>query len=280
MLLSQTHIKNIAKDLNFTPSKKLGQNFVIDSNIIRKIIKISNIEKEDVVLEIGPGLGSLTLGLLEKAKYVIAIELDTKLVNNLYALINKFSKKYLSKLMVIHDNAVHINYLPKKPIKCVANLPYNVSVPILLNILESFSSIKNGIIMVQKEVAQRLTAKAGNKIYGVPTLKSSWYAKLSYVDSISKNVFWPTPNVESSLVFFERHKKEYPYELKDSVFRFIDIAFSQRRKTVKNAIDRWNNIYASEKIIISKDFSIDTKLRPENLTIKDFLYIVKNKHEQ
>ena len=198
-LLGAAEVRALADQLNLKPTKKLGQNFVVDANTCRKIVKLATVEKSDIALEIGPGLGSLTLALLEEASQVIAIEIDSRLANQLpiTAAERGFDQ---NKLKVINDDAISVRELAFKPTVLVANLPYNVSVPVVLNILEHFPTITRGVVMVQSEVADRLAAVANNKDYGSPTVKANWWANLKIAGNVSRSVFWPIPNVDSSLV--------------------------------------------------------------------------------
>ncbi|MFT4185649.1 MAG: 16S rRNA (adenine(1518)-N(6)/adenine(1519)-N(6))-dimethyltransferase RsmA [Micrococcaceae bacterium] len=273
-LLGPIEVRTLATELGITPTKKLGQNFVIDPNTIRKIVEIGKVAAEDIVLEVGPGLGSLTLGLLAKSNEVLAVELDGKLAKQLPITVKKQLPKAVNNVKVIHKDAVRVTELPNEPTAFVANLPYNVAVPIFLNILKRFSSITHGVVMVQKEVAERLTAKPNNKVYGVPTLKASWYADLKYAGTVGKNVFWPAPRIDSGLVFFERNDSPYPEEIRDSVFELIDMAFSQRRKTIRTAINNWNKKYPKREIS-SSDLKLDFSKRPERLTLADFVAIIE-----
>jgi 16S rRNA (adenine1518-N6/adenine1519-N6)-dimethyltransferase len=203
-LLGPAQIRALAEKLDLKPTKKLGQNFVIDANICRKIVKLAQVNDSDIALEIGPGLGSLTLALLEQAKQVVAVEIDTRLANQLPLTVTEqgFSNE---KLIVLNEDAMTLKHLDVKPTVLVANLPYNISVPVLLNILEYFPSITRGVVMVQSEVAHRLAAKPDNKDYGSPTVKANWWSSLHLSGSVGRSVFWPVPNVDSSLVRFDRH---------------------------------------------------------------------------
>ncbi|MFT4246360.1 MAG: 16S rRNA (adenine(1518)-N(6)/adenine(1519)-N(6))-dimethyltransferase RsmA [Micrococcaceae bacterium] len=273
-LLGPVEVRTLAAELGIIPTKKLGQNFVIDPNTIRKIVEIGKVTDEDIVLEVGPGLGSLTLGLLGKTREVVAVELDGKLAAQLPATIQKQLPEAVDNIQVMHKDAVKVTELPSEPTAFVANLPYNVAVPIFLNILKRFSSITHGVVMVQKEVAQRLTASPSNKVYGVPTLKASWYAELKYAGTVGKNVFWPAPRIDSGLVFFERKANPYPEKIRDSVFELIDMAFSQRRKTIRTAINNWNKKYP-ERNINTNRLELDLSKRPEQLILTDFVAMIE-----
>lgn len=202
-LLGATEIRELAAKLELNPSKGLGQNFVIDGNVCQRIVRQVQITSEDVALEIGPGLGSLTLAILETGTPLIAIEIDDRLAKQLPITVEAHNPG--ADLIVINKDALVISELPKNPTVLVANLPYNVSVPVLLNLLERFPSLREGVVMVQAEVADRLAAKPGNKDYGVPSLKSAWWADLELAGNIARSIFWPVPNVDSKLVYFKRH---------------------------------------------------------------------------
>ena len=234
-LLGAVEIRALAEQLNLKPTKKLGQNFVVDANTCRKIVKLAAVESADIALEIGPGLGSLTLALLEKAKQVLAVEIDDRLANQLpiTAAQHGFDT---NKLTVISQDAMQLTKLPANPTVLVANLPYNISVPVLLNMLEHFPTINRGVVMVQSEVAHRLSAKPNNKEYGSPTAKANWWADLELSGSVGRSVFWPVPNVDSSLVSFVRHEPLGDEDQRVATFSVIDKAFAKRRKMMRSAV--------------------------------------------
>ena len=234
-LLGAAEIREIAERIGVRPTKKLGQNFVVDANTCRKIVKSADVGPEDVALEIGPGLGSLTLAMLESAKEVIAIEIDDRLAAEL----PETAKRHgfdTSKLTIINEDAMGISALPIEPTVLVANLPYNVSVPVLLRFLELFPTLRSGIVMVQSEVADRLVAKPDSKTYGSPSVKATWWADLTSAGTVSRSIFWPVPNVDSSLVRFVRHQSAGDEALRKVVFKIIDAAFAQRRKMMRAAL--------------------------------------------
>jgi 16S rRNA (adenine1518-N6/adenine1519-N6)-dimethyltransferase len=204
-LLGATEIREIATRIGLRPTKKLGQNFVVDANTCRKIVKSADVGPTDIALEIGPGLGSLTLAMLESASEVIAIEIDERLALELPDTANRHGFDS-SKLTIINQDAMGITTLPKDPTVLVANLPYNVSVPVLLRFLELFPTLRSGVVMVQSEVADRLVAKPNSKTYGSPSVKATWWADLTSAGTVSRSIFWPVPNVDSSLVRFVRHQ--------------------------------------------------------------------------
>ncbi len=270
-LLGAAEVRALADQLNLKPTKKLGQNFVVDANTCRKIVKLATVEKSDIALEIGPGLGSLTLALLEEASQVIAIEIDSRLANQLpiTAAERGFDQ---DKLKVINDNAISVRELAFKPTVLVANLPYNVSVPVLLNILENFPTITRGVVMVQSEVADRLAAVANNKDYGSPTVKANWWAHLKIAGNVSRSVFWPIPNVDSSLVRFDRHPPAGSEAERVATFTVVDHAFAKRRKMLRSALSQLFKSNAESALIQA---GIDPTSRGEVLTVEQFLKIGK-----
>lgn len=270
-LLGAAEVRALADQLNLKPTKKLGQNFVVDANTCRKIVKLATVEKSDIALEIGPGLGSLTLALLEEASQVIAIEIDSRLADQLpiTAAERGFDQ---DKLKVINDDAISVKELPFKPTVLVANLPYNVSVPVLLNILEHFPTITRGVIMVQSEVADRLAAVANNKDYGSPTVKANWWAHLKIAGNVSRSVFWPIPNVDSSLVRFDRHLPTGSEAERVATFTVVDHAFAKRRKMLRSALSQLFKSNAESALIQA---GIDPTSRGEVLTVEQFLKIGK-----
>ena len=272
-LLGAVEIRELATSLDLKPTKKLGQNFVVDANTCRKIVKLGDVTDQDIALEIGPGLGSLTLALLEVSKTVIAVEIDKRLADQLPNTIAKHEFD-LSKIQVINLDAMQLTKLPVQPDVLIANLPYNVSVPVLLNILEFFPTIKRGVVMVQSEVAERLVAKAGNKEYGSPTVKANWWADLSWAGPVSRSIFWPVPNVDSALVRFDRHSPIGNETQRVKTFKVIDQAFAKRRKMMRSAIgDLFGGSAAAESALIRA--GIDPTVRGEALTVAQFCQIAQ-----
>ena len=272
-LLGAAEIRELAEELGIKPAKSLGQNFVIDANVCRKIVRTAGVTSSDVALEIGPGLGSLTLALLEEAKSVIAVEIDERLAKRLPQTIEAHNEKP-STFSVIHQDALHLKALPEEPTVLVANLPYNVSVPVLLHLLEIFPTLKSGVVMVQAEVADRLAAKPGTKEYGIPSVKAAWWADLHGAGSISRSIFWPIPGVDSKLVSFTRHQPMGDEALRLKVFTLIDAAFAQRRKMLRSALSSiYGSSGAAEKVLI--EAGIDPTLRGESLQVNDFCTIAR-----
>jgi len=270
-LLGASEIRELAAQLDLKPTKKLGQNFVVDANICRKIVKLAQVGKDDIALEIGPGLGSLTLALLDSAKQVVAVEIDDRLAKQLPTTVENHGFKN-KDLMVINQDAMQLREISIKPTVLVANLPYNISVPVLLNILEHFPSINRGVVMVQSEVAERLAAKPNNKQYGSPTVKANWWSSLSLSGSVARSVFWPVPNVDSSLVRFDRHPPLGSENERVATFAVIDQAFAKRRKMMRSALNQLIGTDA-EKLLL--DSGIDPTIRGEALSVAQFFQIGK-----
>jgi 16S rRNA (adenine1518-N6/adenine1519-N6)-dimethyltransferase len=236
---------------------------------VRRIVAASGVGAEDVVLEIGPGLGSLTLGLLEVARRVVAVEIDPLLAGELAATVTARMPARADALTVITADALRIEDLPLQPTAVVANLPYNVSVPVLLHLLATFPSWQRGLVMVQAEVADRLAANPGTKIYGVPSVKMAWYADVTRVGSVPATVFWPMPNVESGLVSIRRRPAPVTTVTRAEVFTIVDAAFAQRRKMLRSALSGLvgSSAAASDAIVAA---GLDPEARGEVLDVVDF----------
>jgi 16S rRNA (adenine1518-N6/adenine1519-N6)-dimethyltransferase len=270
-LLGAAQIRELAAALELKPSKSLGQNFVIDSNVCTKIVRTAAVGPTDIALEIGPGLGSLTLALLESAASVVAVEIDPRLASQLPITVANHCE-HPENLTVLNQDALTIEVLPVNPTVLVANLPYNVSVPVLLHLLEKFESLRTGVVMVQAEVADRLAAKPGTKDYGIPSVKAAWWAEVKGAGSVSRSVFWPAPNVDSKLVSFTRRQTPGDEELRRKVFTIIDAAFAQRRKMLRSALSSlYGSSSAAEEIL--NRAKIDPTLRGEALEIAGFCAI-------
>ncbi len=276
-LLTASEIRELAKNIDLKPTKKLGQNFVIDQNTVEKIVKVAKVDSKSHVLEIGPGLGSLTLALLQTDAKVTAVEIDERLAGLLPKTAQDKGFK-AEKLKVINKDALLINQtdISDSPNILVANLPYNVSVPVILHILENFPSITNYLVMVQSEVADRLASKSGSKTYGAPSVKVQWYAHVKKSFAISRNVFWPIPNVDSDLVEIQR-VKNFDESIKNELFKVIDLAFEQRRKMLRSALS--SVCGGSEKASnLLQSANIDPQLRGEALSVDDYVrltYVMK-----
>ena len=269
-LLGPADVRRLAEACGIRPAKQRGQNFVIDANTVRRIVRTSGIGADDVVVEIGPGLGSLTLGLLEVASHVTAVELDEVLAGLLPSTIAEQAPGQVGQFDLVTADAMKVTSLPgPEPTALVANLPYNVSVPVLLHFFEHFSSIRTGLVMVQAEVAHRLAAGPGSKTYGVPSVKAAWYAELHLAGSVGRNVFWPMPNVESSLVAWTRRPSPGDEEQRLRTFAVVDAAFAQRRKTLRAALSvlAGSGAAAEESLLAA---GIPPKTRGEQLGVEDF----------
>ncbi|MCS5718546.1 16S rRNA (adenine(1518)-N(6)/adenine(1519)-N(6))-dimethyltransferase RsmA [Herbiconiux sp. CPCC 205763] len=272
-LLGPAEIRDLAALLDLTPTKKLGQNFVIDANTVRKIVRVAGVEPGDVVLEVGPGLGSLTLGLLEAGADVVAVEIDRRLAEQLPLTVSQLAPD--AALTVVRDDALRILSLPSSPSRLVANLPYNVSVPVLLHLLEHFPSIQSGVVMVQAEVGHRLAADPGSKIYGSPSVKAAWYGDWRTAGTVSRQVFWPVPNVDSVLVGFERVGAGLDTEeLRVRTFEIVDAAFQQRRKMLRQALSVVLGDSARASEVLSAA-GVPPTARGEELTVHDFLAVAR-----
>ena len=233
-LLGASEIRRLAAELDVTPTKKLGQNFVHDANTVRKIVSLAGVEAGDVVLEVGPGLGSLTLGLLDAGAEVIAVEIDPRLAAKLPETAMEFQPG--TSLTVLTQDALEVTELPVAPKRLVANLPYNVSVPVLLHLLETLPSLESALVMVQAEVGHRIAAQPGSKVYGVPSIKAAWWGEWSVAGTVSRQVFWPVPNVDSVLVEFQARPAPGDESLRRRVFALVDAAFGQRRKMLRQSL--------------------------------------------
>ncbi|QJU55911.1 16S rRNA (adenine(1518)-N(6)/adenine(1519)-N(6))-dimethyltransferase RsmA [Herbiconiux sp. SALV-R1] len=272
-LLGPAEIRDLAALLDLTPTKKLGQNFVIDANTVRKIVRVAQVEAGDTVVEIGPGLGSLTFGLLEAGASVVAVEIDGRLAAQLPLTAAELAPD--ARLTVVHDDAMRIVSLPQEPSRLVANLPYNVSVPVLLHFLEHFPSIRSGVVMVQAEVGHRLAAQPGSKVYGSPSVKAAWYGEWRTAGQVSRQVFWPVPNVDSVLVGFERMGEGLDSEeLRVRTFEIVDAAFGQRRKMLRQALSGlFGDSAAAVRVLEAA--GVDPMARGEQLDVRAFLAIAR-----
>jgi 16S rRNA (adenine1518-N6/adenine1519-N6)-dimethyltransferase len=272
-LLGGADIRELAAKLGVVPTKKLGQNFVTDPNTIRRIVAAAKLSGNETVVEIGPGLGSLTLGLLEVAKKVVAVEIDPKLASELEATVAKRAPGKAFEL--VKSDALRVTELPDAPTALVANLPYNISVPVLLHFLETFESLRFGLVLVQAEVAHRLAAGPGNKVYGIPSVKLAWYSEAALAGNIGRNVFWPAPNVDSALVYFAKRDLALGTESERlATFEAVDAGFSQRRKTLRQALADWAGSPAkAEEFLLAA--GVNPQRRAEELTVHDFLRIAQ-----
>ena len=272
-LLGPAEIRDLAELLGIQPTKKLGQNFVIDANTVRRIVKAAGVTATDTVVEIGPGLGSLTLGLIETGASVVAVEIDKRLAAQLPLTVEQLQPG--AQLTVVTHDAMRVTELPGDPGILVANLPYNISVPVLLHFLETFHGIRSGLVMVQAEVGQRLAAAPGSKIYGSPSVKASWFGHWKTSGSVSRQVFWPVPNVDSILVSFTL--RETPIGTEEerlATFAIVDAAFQQRRKMLRQALAELFGSSAAASATMERA-GIDPTTRGEQLTVDDFLAVAR-----
>jgi 16S rRNA (adenine1518-N6/adenine1519-N6)-dimethyltransferase len=277
-LLGPTDIRELASRLAIVPSKRLGQNFVVDAGTVTRITALARLRPGDVVLEVGPGFGSLTLPLLAAARTVIAVEVDRALAKQLPVTVADRAPQLSGKLQVVTADAAKLTGLPgDPPTALVANLPYNVAVPVVLHLLSVIPALRHGLVMVQAEVADRMCAEPGSRTYGVPSAKLAWYARVRRAGSVGRAVFWPVPRVDSGLVELVRHPPEEAARLRGSadraeVFAVIDAAFSQRRKTLRSALAAWAGSAAAAEQVL-REAGVDPGLRGEALGIADFAHI-------
>jgi len=270
--LGPAEIRDLAELLDLNPTKKLGQNFVIDPNTVRRIVSSAGVKAGETVVEVGPGLGSLTLAILEAGASVVAVEIDNRLAGQLPITVKE--RLPGAELTVITRDALAVTELPGDPSVFVANLPYNVSVPVLLHFLEYFPSIDRGLVMVQAEVGERVAAGPGSKIYGAPSVKAAWYGEFSTAGKVSRQVFWPVPNVDSILVRFERRDPPGTEEERRATFALVDAAFQQRRKMLRQALAPVLGDSAAASARLEAAGLAPTS-RGEELTVADFLAIAR-----
>ncbi|PZQ69823.1 MAG: 16S rRNA (adenine(1518)-N(6)/adenine(1519)-N(6))-dimethyltransferase [Cutibacterium acnes] len=279
-LLNPASIRRIADQIGLRPTKTRGQNFVHDANTVRRIVSLAQVGAADRVIEVGPGLGSLTLGLLETGAEVVAIEIDEVLANQLPGTVAERMPGAAERLEVVLSDALDVKVIPgAEPTALVANLPYNVAVPVLLHMLAICPQWSTGVVMVQSEVADRLVAAPGSKIYGVPSAKLAWYAEATRVGNVPPTVFWPVPNVDSGLVRITRRRSPHvdgrnPRVTRSQVFRVVDAAFASRRKMLRSALAGLcgGSMAASELITAA---GIDPTARGEALDIGDLARVVE-----
>jgi 16S rRNA (adenine1518-N6/adenine1519-N6)-dimethyltransferase len=276
-LLAPTDVRRLVAALGVRPTKSLGQNFVTDANTVRRIVRAAELHAEDVVIEVGPGLGSLTLALLPAVARVIAVEIDPMLAASVASTVAARLPEFADRLDVLTMNAMALTDQPSPaPTALVANLPYNVSVPVLLHLLETLPSLRTGLVMVQAEVADRLIAGPGSRTYGAPSVKAAWWASLRRAGSVPRTVFWPVPNVDSGLVAFTRREPPQTSAPRLDVFAVIDAAFAQRRKTLRAALAGWAGSPAESEAALRRA-GVDPTARGEQLGIADFARIAEAK---
>ncbi|HEY6424853.1 MAG TPA: 16S rRNA (adenine(1518)-N(6)/adenine(1519)-N(6))-dimethyltransferase RsmA [Pseudonocardiaceae bacterium] len=277
-LLGPADLRKLADQLGLRPTKRLGQNFVHDANTVRRIVATANLAADDVVLEVGPGLGSLTLALLGAANRVLAVEVDPLLAGALPATVADRAPVSTGALRVLTADALRVGRAQiveaaggVQPTALVANLPYNVGVPVLLHLLAELPSLRRALVMVQAEVADRLAAAPGTRSYGVPSVKAAWYADVRRAGPVPRGVFWPVPNVDSGLVALQRRAPPSTVP-RDEVFALVDAAFAQRRKTLRAALSGWAGSSADAERVL-RAAGVDPAVRGEQLTISDFAKI-------
>jgi 16S rRNA (adenine1518-N6/adenine1519-N6)-dimethyltransferase len=270
----------LAARYDIRPTKQRGQNFVIDANTVRRVVRSATLRADDTVLEVGPGLGSLTLALLEQVASVTAVEIDPVLAAALPHTVEEFAPDEVDRVRVVAADAMRVTDLPgPEPTALVANLPYNVAVPVLLHLLEGFPSLERVLVMVQLEVAERLTAAPGSKVYGIPSVKAAWYADVRKAGVVGRTVFWPAPNVDSGLVAMTRREPPTTSATREDVFAVVDAAFAQRRKTLRAALASYAGSAArAERALVAA--GVDPTLRGERLTVEDFTRIADALREE
>lgn len=293
-LLGPGEIRALAERLDVTPTKKLGQNFVHDHNTVRRIVQLARVAPGDRVLEVGPGLGSLTLALLDAGAHVTAVEIDERLARELPVTVARLApgvaivppasvdttdvdsppatEPSTPSLTVVHADALRVTELPTEPEVVVANLPYNVSVPVLLHLLVTFPSIRRGLVMVQAEVGERIAAGSGSKVYGSPSVKAAWYGEWMLAGTVARQVFWPVPNVDSVLVSFERTDPPGTEEERRRTFALVDAAFGQRRKMLRQSL---SSVLGAGTVNTLQRAGVDPTLRGEQLAVGHFLAIAR-----
>ncbi len=276
-MLGPADVRRLAGELDVRPTKKLGQNFVHDANTVRRIVAASGVRAEDVALEVGPGLGSLTLALLPASRSVTAVEVDPLLAGRLPTTVREHAPALADRLRAVEADAMRVgpeDLGPVAPTVLVANLPYNVAVPVVLHLLAELPSLRCGLVMVQQEVAERMSAGPGSRTYGIPSVKAAWFADVQRAGSVSRSVFWPVPNVDSGLVSFTRTSPPSTAVSRAEVFRVVDAAFAQRRKTLRSALSGWagSGVEAEQRL---RAAGVDPHARGEQLAVADFTRIAE-----
>jgi 16S rRNA (adenine1518-N6/adenine1519-N6)-dimethyltransferase len=271
--LGAAELRQVAARLGLRPTKQWGQNFVVDANTVKRIVRLAGLTAEDSVVEVGPGLGSLTLALLPETGHVTAVEVDPTLAAALPETVGRLAPAHADRLTIVQDDAMRIRALPDpQPTALVANLPYNVSVPVVLSFLEAFPTIERVLVMVQLEVAERLAAVPGSKAYGVPSVKAAWYAAVRLAGQVPRSVFWPVPNVDSGLVAMQRRPPPETTATRAEVFACVDAAFAQRRNTLRAARAGWaGSAPRAEECL--RAAGVDPRTRGEELGIEAFAAI-------
>jgi 16S rRNA (adenine1518-N6/adenine1519-N6)-dimethyltransferase len=278
-LLGPADVRALAARLDLRPTKQLGQNFVVDANTVRRVVRAAALRPDDRVLEVGPGLGSLTLALLDDVASVVAVEVDPVLAGALPSTVAARAPAAVQRLDVVTADASRVatDDLPgAAPTALVANLPYNVAVPVLLHLLGLLPSLRSALVMVQAEVAERLGAAPGSRVYGVPSVKARWYGNVRRAGSVPRTVFWPVPNVDSGLVAVDRRPPPSTTATRDEVFAVVDAAFAQRRKTLRGALARWAGTPAAAEAAL-RAAGVDPAARGEQLDVDDFARLAEHR---
>jgi 16S rRNA (adenine1518-N6/adenine1519-N6)-dimethyltransferase len=274
-LLGPADVRSLAEAHGIRPTKQRGQNFVIDANTVRRIVRASGVGPDDVVVEVGPGLGSLTLALLEVVHRVVAVEVDPALAAALPGTVATYAPGHLDRLEVLEADALRLTEIPgPPPTALVANLPYNVAVPVLLHLMALLPSLRHGLVMVQSEVADRLAAGPGSRTYGGPSVKAAWFARLRRAGAVGRTVFWPAPNVDSGLVAWEHHDPPAVNVGREQVFAVVDAAFAQRRKMLRAALKG----YAGSAEVAGEALrraGVDPTARGESLGVEEFARVAE-----
>jgi 16S rRNA (adenine1518-N6/adenine1519-N6)-dimethyltransferase len=272
-LLGPADIRRLAAELDVRPTKKLGQNFVHDPNTVRRIVAAAGVDDTDTVLEVGPGLGSLTLALLPAVREVVAVEIDDVLAGRLPRTVAERAPALADRLTVVNADALRATRDQlHEPTALVANLPYNVSVPVVLHLLAELPTMRRALVMVQAEVADRMAAGPGSKVYGIPSVKIAWYAEARRVATVPRSVFWPVPNVDSALVLLTRREQQQGD--RNAVFTLVDAAFAQRRKTLRAALAGWAGTADRAEDILTRA-GVDPAARGETITVGDYAAIAR-----
>jgi 16S rRNA (adenine1518-N6/adenine1519-N6)-dimethyltransferase len=274
-LLGPADVRSLAASLGVRPTQQRGQNFVRDPNTVRRVVRASGVDAEDVVLEVGPGLGSLTLALLEVVRRVVAVEVDPVLAAALPATVAQYAPGRADRFEVVAADALRVTAVPgPPPTALVANLPYNVAVPVLLHLMALLPTLRHGLVMVQSEVADRLAAQPGSRTYGVPSVKAAWFAKVRRAGAVGRNVFWPAPNVDSGLVAWEHREPPAVSVSREEVFAVVDAAFAQRRKMLRSTLRGYvGSAEAAEAALAHA--GVAPTARGESLGIEEFARIAE-----
>jgi 16S rRNA (adenine1518-N6/adenine1519-N6)-dimethyltransferase len=276
-LLGAADVRALAAGLGLRPTKTLGQNFVVDANTVRRIVRAAGLHADDVVVEVGPGLGSLTLALLPEVARVVAVEVDPVLAGALSGTVAERAPALAGRCEVVAADALRLESLPgPTPTALVANLPYNVAVPVLLHLLARFPTLARGLVLVQSEVADRLVAAPGSRTYGVPSVKAAWYADVRRAGAVGRSVFWPAPRVDSGLVALTRREPPPTRASRDEVFAVVDAAFAQRRKTLRAALAGWAGSGAAAEEAL-RAAGVDPRARGESLDVAAFARLAEHR---